>query len=209
MAITTYSELQTAVQNWLDDTNTLPAARCQEFIALAEADINRRLRVRAGRSSTSGTTTAGTATITLPARFGGVVSLGVTVSGYDRPLEQIAPNAALEAYYAYGNGEPGHYAVEASAIRLFPTPDAEYTYTLHYWERLAALSDSNTSNWLLTAAPDVYLFGALVHAEGFRANDARMPTWRVLYDQALEQLLQESAQERTGRGYMWTDGGTP
>ena len=42
MAITTYSELQAAVGNWLD--HGLFAARIPEFIALFEAAANRRLR---------------------------------------------------------------------------------------------------------------------------------------------------------------------
>ena len=45
MAISTYSELQTAVANWLnrdDLTDRIP-----EFITLAEARFNRALRIRA------------------------------------------------------------------------------------------------------------------------------------------------------------------
>jgi len=44
MSITTYTELKTAVENWLD--HTLFTARVPEFIALFEATANRRLRVQ-------------------------------------------------------------------------------------------------------------------------------------------------------------------
>ena len=43
MAIGTYSELQTAVANWLDRDDLTD--RIQEFIALAEARMNRILRL--------------------------------------------------------------------------------------------------------------------------------------------------------------------
>lgn len=209
MALTTYSELQTAVQNWLDDTNTLPAARVQEFIALAEADINRRLRVRDGLASVTDVTVPSTATVALPADFGGVRSLSVVAGGSETPLAQMAPNAALEAYYGYGSGTPIHYTLEAANIRLYPTPDAAYTYTLQYWAKLAALSDSNTSNWLLASHPDVYLFGSLSHAEGYRINDQRLVGWKTLYEGALEQVLQQSIADNIGRGFVYIEGGTP
>jgi len=44
MAITTYAELQTAIQNWFDDTSL--SARAPEFITLGEAWIWRNFRVR-------------------------------------------------------------------------------------------------------------------------------------------------------------------
>ena len=44
MAITTYSELQTAIDNWLARTDL--AGRSPEFIALAEARMNRELETR-------------------------------------------------------------------------------------------------------------------------------------------------------------------
>ncbi len=44
MAISTYSELQTAVANWLDRDDL--SARIPEFVALAETRMNRVLRIR-------------------------------------------------------------------------------------------------------------------------------------------------------------------
>jgi hypothetical protein len=210
MAISTYSELQTAVQNWLDNTNTLPAARVQEFIALAEADFNRRIRCRENLAGAAGTTVAGTATLDLPARFGGVQSLAMAEGGYYAPLALMDETAALEAYYAYGNGAPRAFVVEASTIRLYPTPDGEYAYSLKYWERVAALSDSATTNWLLSAHPDVYLFGSLVHAEGFNVDDGRLQVWKTQYELALQQVAEQSiADGMTGRTFMYVQGGTP
>ena len=44
MAISTYSDLQAAVGNWLNRTDLTD--RVPDFIALSEAQMNRRLRVR-------------------------------------------------------------------------------------------------------------------------------------------------------------------
>ena len=211
MAIGTYSELQTAVQNWLDDTgaNVLLAARVQEFIALAEADISRRLRTRENLGTATGNTVSATATVALPSDFGGVFSLTITTSDGEKALRQLAAGVALDGFYGEGNGEPAYYVVEGANVRLFPTPGGVYSYTLRYWQRLAALSGTNTSNWLLTAHPDAYLFGSLVQAELYNVNDARVPLWQAKYEAALEQIQMQSISDSIGRTDMHVEGGTP
>jgi hypothetical protein len=207
MAISTYSELQTAVQNWADDTNTLPAARCQEFIALAEADINRRLRTQSQIATATGLLSG--ATLTLPADFAAIASLSLSTGGYSPPLAQMAANAALEAYSEYTSGVPAHYVFEGAYLRLYPTPDSGYTYTLRYYAKVPALSDVAPTNWLLLAAPDVYLFGALTHAEGYRVNDQRLAAWKAQYETALAQVIGQSAESAIGRGFAYVEGATP
>lgn len=209
MAISTYSELQTAIQNWLDNTNTIPVERAQEFIRLAEADFQRRLRVRENLVVTTGTLTATTATLALPADFGGIQSLTVTSNGYPDALGQLSPDAAADAYAGYGNGVPEHYVIEGANLRFYPTPDSAYAYGLWYWQRVAALSDSAPTNWVLTRHPDLYLFGALSQAEGYLVNDQRAVLWRAAYEQAIEQIAASSALESMGRGMQVTEGATP
>jgi hypothetical protein len=207
MAISTYAELQTAVQNWLDNTNTLPAARVEEFIALAEADINRRLRTREMLTTATGTTAT---TITLPADYGSMLSLSVTEGGYEHVLAQMDADAAIEAYYGYGTGIPQHFVVEGGVIRLYPAPGGAQTYTLRYYARVPALTALAPTNWLLTAHPDVYLFGSLVQAELFNVDDPRVPLWQAKYDGALEQVrAQGIAADMGGQVFMYFEGGTP
>jgi hypothetical protein len=67
MAISNYTELKTAVANWLDRDDL--TARIPEFIALAEARFNRVLRIRAMESKQTASTVAGQQNLALPARF--------------------------------------------------------------------------------------------------------------------------------------------
>ena len=211
MAIGTYTELQTALQNWLDDTAgaQIPAARCAEFIALAEADINRRLRVREQITETTLATGAATETVTLPTDFGAIVSVSVPTGGSYWPLAQLDADTAIEAYYAYGQGMPRNYVIESAALRLYPVPDAAYNLTLRYYAKVPALTDVAPTNWLLTAHPDVYLFGSLVQASEYRVDDARVPRWLARYEAALGQVLQQSAADSVGRTFMYTENATP
>jgi hypothetical protein len=61
MSITTYSELQTAVQNWLARSDL--STYVPDFITLFETAANRRLRVRQQELSSVITMTSGSATL--------------------------------------------------------------------------------------------------------------------------------------------------
>jgi hypothetical protein len=68
---------------------------------------------------------------------------------------------------------------------VIPTPDTGYTGELTYYGKITALSDSNTSNWLLSYAPDLYLYGALLEASPYLKDDERLATWGQLYTNSL------------------------
>jgi hypothetical protein len=47
------------------------------------------------------------------------------------------------------------------------------------------LSSTNTVNSFLTSYPDVYLYGALIEAESYLKDDARIPLWASMYDSSV------------------------
>ena len=180
MAIGTYSELQTAVGDFLnrsDLTSAIP-----NFIALAEADVNRRLRH--WRMEVNTTLTANAQYEDLPT--GWLETVRMSVSGGPR-LELLA-HPEMEAKRAKAEnatGEPRFYAFVAGQIEFFPTPDGDYTINHAYIGKTDALSDAAPTNWLLTDHPDVLLYGALTHSAPYLVEDQRVPVWSALYEQAL------------------------
>ena len=67
---------------------------------------------------------------------------------------------------------------------------------LLYYQKIPALSASNTTNWLLTAHPDVYLYGALMQSAPYLDDDQRMQVWSTLYGNAVQAVNQESEKAR-------------
>jgi hypothetical protein len=59
---------------------------------------------------------------------------------------------------------------------------------LTYYATIPALSVSNTTNWLLTDSPDLYLYGALLQAAPYLQDDQRISTWGTLYERCLNDL---------------------
>jgi hypothetical protein len=59
---------------------------------------------------------------------------------------------------------------------------------LTYYAKPQALDAGNQTNWLLTKAPDVYLYGSLKHSAPWLEDDARIQVWESLYQQALTEV---------------------
>jgi hypothetical protein len=80
-----------------------------------------------------------------------------------RQLRYVTPEYA-DLYDSSGTtGPPLYYTVVGNQIRLVPSPDTSTTVRISYWQKITPLSGSATSNWLLEAHPDAYLYGPLFH----------------------------------------------
>jgi hypothetical protein len=201
MAITTYSELQTAVGNWLD--HGLFAARIPEFIALFEAAANRRLRVREQEASTTLTPSSGAAA--LPADY--LAWRRVTWTGSPRvELQYVHPSYLQAAYPSTPSARPRVFTIEGSTLKIRPVDATALEFD--YFQKIPALSDGAATNWLLAGHPDLYLFGALVEAEMFGVNDERAPLWKVRRDEIFDEIEKLSNKTR-GAGAMRVMAVTP
>ena len=213
MAISTYTELQSAVSNWLareDLTSRIP-----EFIALAEAKLNRELFVR--QMETRSTTTCDTSDdepefISLPSDFQSMRRIRLSsVTGKPR-LTYLSGAQADEYRYGSSNtsGQPSHFTIMGDEIELIPTPDSNYTVEMVYRKNIPAMA-SNATNWLLTFAPDVYLYGALLESAPYIKEDARLAVWGAGFTSAIEGLnrLGQLSSYNSGPMQMSVSGVTP
>lgn len=185
MSVTTYSELQTAVQNWLDRATTEIQARAPEFIALAEAKMNRVLRVRQMESKTSDTMSS--SSIALPSDWVAFKSIWYEVSGERVELTNITP----QEYVRFDDGStdyPTGYYIAGSNVYFFPDSNGDYTVGYIYYQKIPALTDSNTTNWLLTAHPDAYLYGALLESAPYLKEYPEIQIWMTAFSAVIEQM---------------------
>lgn len=195
MSISTYSELQSAVADFLNRDDL--ASAVPTFIRLAEARFSRDLRH--WRMETRSTAELDTQYSAIPADFLQPIRLQIT----DAPTSEVAPISTAQMLQLRGDrndrvGRPTNYALTAGGIELYPTPDLTYNASLVYYARIPALSASNTTNWLLNEAPDVYLYGALVHSAPYLKDDARIQIWEALLAQGINNLNTSSADAKYG-----------
>lgn len=196
MALDTFANLKTAIADHLnrdDLTSYIP-----DFITLAEAQMQRDLRHY--QMEKRATATVDAQYNALPADF--LQPLRVHMQGKHRPL-QLMSSAEIQRYRDNTDattGEPLYYAITGGEFEFAPAPDGEYTCEFYYIRTIPALSDSNTSNWLLSAGPDAYLYGALIHSAPFLRDDERIGVWAALYKSAVDGLQQSSDRARFGGG---------
>lgn len=198
MAITTYAELQTAAIEYLGrDQDATLIARVPTFIQLFEAKMNRELFVPQMDQRSTTTVDSGSTDpefISLPSDFQTIRRVRLSsVTG--KPSLEYHSGQSLDEYRTtIGNssGQPQRYSIMGSEIELAPTPDSDYTIEIVYRKNIPAL-ESNDTNWLLTLAPDLYLYGTLLEAVAYLKDDARIQVWALGYSTALDSLNRLSA----------------
>ena len=195
MTFTTYSGLKAEIADFLlrsDLTSAIPS-----FIRLAEAGIDRDLRHwRQEKRSVAQLDAQYSA---IPADYLRPIRLQIT----DQPTSEVSPVSTAQMLQLRSDrndrvGRPMHYALTAGSFELFPTPDDVYNASLVYYGRIDPLSDTNTSNWLLGEAPDVYLYGALIHSAPYLKDDPRISVWGSLYTAGMAALNSTSDDAKYG-----------
>lgn len=193
MAISTYSELQTAIGaelNRSDLTTKIP-----EFIALGEALMRKDERLRGSGGITRGTLTVSSQFTALPTNFRGFLSLTATQSGRDVPLRQVSEYELDDILSSEPTGIPRAYCINGTDIEVAPVPTSATTLNYSAYIGITPLATTPT-NWMLTAHPDLYLYASLIHTASYLMDDARLPMWNAQYDQRCELFAQEERNRR-------------
>lgn len=191
MAITTYAELQTAIGDWLNRADL--DQKIPDFISLAESTLNDVLRSADMVASNTAAITSGRAT--LPSDALEVVYVQVA-STEDEPLEQITPQqlTMLRRTRTRDAANPRFFAIIGRELVVTPSPSGSLSMDIDYYQRIPALTSSNTTNWLLTDAPHVYLYTSLLLATPFLMDDAR---YQVFNNTVSQQVMAAVKSQQT------------
>lgn len=187
MSISTYTELKTAVDNWLDDTTL--SSRVPEFITLGESRINADLgTLRTAWTSTTLTGTPSSRSIALPSGFVEPRALFLTTYSDQQKLNPFI-NGTREL--STTDGIPSEWCIAGTNIDLDCPCDQAHTFLFHYRAKWDIAADS--TNWLLTNHPDVYLAASLIEAWDFRQYPENVARWEGKYEAARERAEQNAA----------------
>lgn len=187
--MTNYASLVLDIQRWTEDDSSELSAAIPDIISLAEdrilADLPFLLIFRAEETDNM---VSSTDTITVPKTINpttftpnlrSIRSLFITVNGDQVPLEQRGDNF-LDDYAPDSSvtGQPKYYTViaEAHKVRVVPTPDSNYPYTVRYRGLQERLTSSNTTTKLSLDYPGLIFKAALLEAAIFleKAEDTMM-----------------------------------
>lgn len=174
-----YETLQTTIGDWLnreDLTDQIPM-----FIELAEARIRRDLRDR--RQQVRSEAMVYAEYMTLPCDH--VETIRVIA---DDKILRLADKFNIERFEILG--PVAFYRHYNDQLQFMPAPDPDkgVRVVLEYVAEVTPCSDTSPNNWLLEQSPDLYLFGALLAAEGYLHDDGRIPIWTQAYGEAVSAL---------------------
>ncbi|MES2781392.1 MAG: hypothetical protein V4657_01220 [Pseudomonadota bacterium] len=188
MAISTYAELLTEFEAYLNRTDF--STRFPTFVRLVESDVQKTINDDPNMFIRSTATSQGRYTA-LPDDFGQMIA--VDLGGSRMASVTAADFAALDDI----SGDPTVFAIIGNEIALAPS-NTTGTITMIYKQNIPALTVGNTTNWLLEKAPEVYLYGTLLHASAFGWDDNRVPLWQAAYADAVETLQIDGERRRWG-----------
>lgn len=196
MAINSYSGLKEAISGWLNREDI--TARIDNFIDLAEARFNRELRTNdmLARAYTVATDDY----VALPDDW--LQHIALSVDGLADAATYVGTKEFYDAVSDGYTGTPRYYTIVGNAIRFLPAPAPTATVEITYYQKIPALSDTQTSNWLLARSPDLYLFGALLEAEPYLMNDERVSLWAARSTSIIAAMNMESERAKRPSGEL-------
>jgi len=182
VALANYTDLKASVADFLnrsDLTSVIP-----DFITMAEADLNRTLRVR--EMSIRTRAPIDSQYVKLPADFLGMRNIDLLTDPVTPMTYKNLQNLDIHRV-GDATGKPIYYSIVQNNIEFAPVPDGTYTIEIVYYQKVPTLS-SNTTNWLLDNHPDAYLYGTLQHSAPYLQSDERVGVWAGKYQQVIEQI---------------------
>lgn len=156
--VTDRASLIEAATDYMDRPDLEP--EIPGFIALAEARFNHALRAREMEQSA----------VIAPAASSGAIPgdflewVAVTWEGDGRKARPaFTESNSPEATYRHRpGGDPQYFTVQGDTLAMVPAKAGKIT--LAYYAGVPALTEDASTNWLITKAPDAYLYATIAEA---------------------------------------------
>lgn len=197
MTIASYSDLLTASANWSGRADL--TARIPEFIVMAEAKMNRKLREKDMVTKDAAFSITGEY-IAVPANFGGVKTFYLNTTPKQN-LEYMADELQT-GYFGSKSGKPRFYNVQGSNFRFGPAPDGTYASTLVYYLKVPALTVSAVTNWIILNHPDAYVYGVQAELAGFAKDWDAAAKWVEAMYSVIDEIKRASQRDTWGGNSM-------
>lgn len=201
MSLANYSDLKAAIASWAarNDLTT----QLDDFIDMAEADFNRKLRTEQMIAETTLTLSSTSTSVNLPSDFLEIESIAYTT--YPAEINFATRKQLKDQYASQSSGKPKVYTLRAAAtsggvqrMEFGPSPDGAYSLIMSYYQKIPGLSTSNTTNWLMTKEPEAYLFCSLSKALSYIQDSERKQEIKIRWAEIETELTQEDENRKLG-----------
>ena len=186
----TLSSLKTAIQDYSESTETSFVTNLPNFIKTAEERILKSVQLDDFIKNVTGTATASSPYIGSPSDYLSSNSLAVIDSSSNYNYLQLKHPSFIRDFTPASSttGLPKYYAeFDENTFIVAPTPDAAYTFELHYFFRPSSLTSAGDSGttWLSDNAPNALLYGSLTEAMVYLKNYESLPIYEQRFQEAI------------------------
>jgi hypothetical protein len=184
----TSATLTTAVQEYLDSTESTLVSNIPNFIRTAEERILKAVQLDVFRKNVTGSSTSGNTYLAMPSDFLSPFSLALIDSSGNYNYLLLKHVSFIRDYTPASTttGQSKYYAeFDENTFILAPTPNSDYTFELHYFYRPQSLTSATSGTWLSENAVNAMLFGTLVEATMYLKNYEAMPVYEQKFQEAL------------------------
>jgi|TARA_R110000824_G_scaffold74975_1_gene190423 hypothetical protein len=175
----TFTTLKTAIQDYVDNTETTFVNNLDEMIRIVETRIFYAVQLPMFRRNVTGSLTSGGQYLSQPTDFIAALSFAVTSGNNRTYLLPKDVNYINEAYPdSTETGLPKYYGIfDDDFFIVGPTPDSGYATELHYAYQPESITVSASgTSWLGDNAEDALLYGCLVEAYTFMKGEPDLIT---------------------------------
>jgi len=197
----TYDELKTQVASYLNRGDL--TSQMDIFISLTESDINKKIKHQDMMKRAVAKADSTSQYMQLPADWINCINIELNTADHKVLMQQSIESLDLKRMSINNTkGTPQYYAISDDAIELCPTPDKDYELQLTYYADVPALSSTNTTNFVSTNYPDIYIYGCCKHASIYLMEDERIKLFENLFDKALEEVRLQQERASFGKGSL-------
>ena len=179
MALDTYTNLQSAIADWLNRSDL--TSQIVDFISLAEGKMTILFALKSDENEATLSTVTGSRYVSLPWDYDLPIGLWYTLWS---PRREILYRPVEQLGYSNVSTYPSFWGVDNGKIAFDCNASGVYQLLFRYRSQ-KSLSVSNQSNWILDNYPQVYLYGALAQAAVFLPGEDRLQTFQGLFDEAM------------------------
>jgi len=182
--------LKAEIAAYLYDRTDL-TSQIPNFISMAQKRLFRVLQCRENEVQIAGTISGNAYTV--PANYKSLRYLLVN----DTPLDSITERELRTRLKDRpAEGQPDAFSRIQTQWLFHPPADAAYSIDLYYYADLSSdVTDDAATNLVLTAFPDLYLWGSLLMAAPFLNEDDRIGTWKGLLDDTMNTISERNFDE--------------
>lgn len=185
----TYAQLKTDVASLMNRSDSATLDLIPSWVKLVNARVNRKLETADMEVYGQIVTQSGQAP--LPDEY--ITLANVQVLDLEDPLTYVEPNG-LDGLAAL-SGTPQYYTIQGRNMLFYPAPVDGTIIEIRYARRVPELSADADTNWLLSAHPDIYLYGATYHGFLHIQQTEFAATSGVEFMRAMDELSDLSARE--------------